>query len=224
MKSTTRIFIALYSLVVTSSAFGASLIDTGQPDTSLQSGGYLVNQQQYLAGRMDLSQSSTITGIEAFMHDGYVGGTATIALYPDTATDIWGLPVPDAGLEIFSQAITITALNLFETNLGWQGASGLDWNLGAGSYWIAFEVRAGQTYDGSFPTLGIVPNPLADYALWNESNNVWFNDSLTSHKWGLRVYGEPASPVPLPASAWFFLSGLGMLAGSVRRKIRLPAA
>ncbi|MDH5513003.1 MAG: VPLPA-CTERM sorting domain-containing protein, partial [Gammaproteobacteria bacterium] len=215
-----RAALILSLLIITPTAVGATLIDTGQPDTSQTSGGYSVFSQQFLAGRIDLAQSSVVTGIEAYMGDGGTGGTATIVLYPQTVSDIWNLPIPDTGVEQFSQTFTVSDITDPVNGLGWQGAYGLDWNLAAGSYWIAFEVRQGQTYDGHFPTLGPVPSPLPDYAWWYEPNGAWRNDTLSSNKWGLRVYGEPLSAVPVPASAWLFLSGVGMLAASIRRNIK----
>lgn len=219
--------IALYFLFsFTPAAYGATLIDTGAPIIDLSPGGpstfgLRLFDQQYLAGKIVLTQSVSITGIEAFMGDGGIGGTATIALYPNSSLDPQGFPIPDTNVEQFSQAISVMDLNPLSTAsyYGWQGASGLNWNLSAGSYWISFEVRAGQTYDGAFITQSAtgVPNPLPDYAFWYPPNNGWLN---AHDSWGMRVFGEATStsPVPLPASAWLLLSGLATLAASARRK------
>ena len=225
MKSIINSLVVLYSFLgaipVTHST---TLIDTGQPELGQYPGGLSVFDQQFLAGRIELTQASIITGIEAFMGDGGTGGTATIALYSNSTTDKWGLPIPDTNVSPYAQAITIADVNIPDFSLSWQGINGLNWNLDAGSYWIAFEVRPGQTYNGYFPSQGVVPNPLPDYAFWNETNIVWYNDTLSSSKWGLRVYGEPASPVPLPASAWLFLSGLAPLIAVARRRAkRIPS-
>jgi hypothetical protein len=234
MKSITKTsgVIALYFLFsFTPAAYGATLIDTGAPliDDSVGgpgTHGLVLFDQQYLAGKIVLPQSVAITGIEAFMDDGGIGGTVTIALYPDTEPDGVSLPVPNTSIELFSQTISVMDLNPMTTApyYGWQGANGLNWSLAAGTYWVSFEVRSGQTLWGSFPIESAtgVPYPLQDYAFWNTFNNgEWLNASDES--WGLRVFGE-VTAVPLPASAWFFLSGLGMLAGLVRKKIRRPAA
>jgi hypothetical protein len=221
--------IALYFLFGTTPAvYGATLIDTGAPILDQSVGGpgargAVLFDQQYLAGKIVLSQSVSITGIEAFMDDGGIGGTATIALYPNSILDPYGLPIPDTSIEQFSHVISVMDQNPMTTApyYEWQGANGLNWNLAAGSYWVSFEVRPGQTLYGSMllESATRVPNPLPDYAFWYPPNNGWLN---AYDSWGVRVFGEvtSTSPVPLPASAWLLLSGLVTLAASVRKKAR----
>ena len=150
---------------------------------------------QWLAGEFSTSQANTITGVQGWIGGG--SGTATVAIYSD------GGNVP--GSELYSAGFTVDTINN-----AWYGASGLSWALGAGTYWAAFEVRAGDTLNGWM--IGDAPSPLANYSF--TSGGVW--NYVSGVNVGVRVIPEP--------DTWFMLlAGLGMVGFAVRNRAKTMA-
>lgn len=205
-------------------AYGALIVDTGQPpidpNTGIAGAGPALLSTQFLAGKISLSGGATITGIQTF--GGSYGGNYTIALYADQGT------IPKVGDELFSSTA------FWGSNFGmpdWSSASSLNWHVAAGSYWVAFEVRPGQTFSGYLTRDLSLANPLSAYAYFDSANGGWLPDifpdgspyagSLDS--WALRVEGS-VTPVPLPGSLWFLVSGLTGFAAYFRRERTKPRA
>lgn len=152
---------------------------------------------QWLAGQFSIAQHRTITGIDAFLW-GDQEATLTTALY----TDDNGFP----GNELFS-----TLIQVYNTGNGWFGTGGLNWSLGAGTYWVSFEVRQGDTYNGAQP--GGAPYPLENEAFWSLATGNWHShDELDL---GIRISAEP---VPLPGALLLFGTGIAGLAGTRLRR------
>jgi hypothetical protein len=137
----------------------AIIINTGVP-TSGDMGLYNDTDIgiQWAAAEFPLDKAYTITDILGYMTpypgtrpSGPYEGSLTLTIYGD------GGEVPDTGDEKYSQLYSVTSSG------GWQGLSGLNWNLPAGTYWVAFEVRSGNTYYGGMPWMN-TPNPLDNYA------------------------------------------------------------
>ncbi|MCA9432219.1 MAG: hypothetical protein KC940_17035, partial [Candidatus Omnitrophica bacterium] len=159
---------------------GATLIvDTGQPPPSF-SGGTLYSGQ-WLAAEFTLSQEYSITGVEGWMWKNF-SGLMTLAIYTD------GGSTP--GTELFSTVFTADLPMTGSANAGWVGAHGLNWALGPGTYWAAFEVRTGQTADFAMPNSP--PNPLSGYA-WKGSGS--WNQQFSTTGW--RVYSEVPEPTTM---------------------------
>ena len=207
-----------FTLVVgiTAQVEAITIVDTGQPAAAILGGrgvsgtgsGSGVNQWQ--AGEFNVGTSTKITGALGYMHN-YMATprTATVALYND------GSEVP--GSELFSAFFTVP-WNPSGTVYDWYGLSSLNWEVGPGTYWLAFEVRSGQTFWGVMPSPS--PTPLNNEA--NFFNGTWNQYDATNI--GVRVYGEPVSTVPEPATLLLLGSGLAGIGGAAWRRKKKEAA
>ena len=181
------------------------LIDTGTPDEYVGSwilGTMFDGYSQNLAQRFELNQSWIVDGLCGYF-DPFCceGGTATIALYGDVlGQDPLGNPgtVPGTGREYYHGRVAIG-----ETK-DWYGITGVKTVLDPGAYWIAYEIRSGDTFYGGMPDMA--PYPLPGGAWTNQG--VWVHNlnSVDPLDLGVRV---DAQPVPEPAS--FCLLGGGLL-------------
>ncbi len=205
---------------LTTTAFAALLIDTGPgpaaPNSwwSLQSDvtGGSPGSGQWLAASFDLNNDYFITDIAGWMiTDGQTGNTFTISVYAD------GGGVPDPTNLLYSNQATVTGTG--QTN--WEGyhigfGNGLP--LFAGTYWLGFEVRPGNTYAGGMPSPSVSP-------LLNEAFNpsgTWLDfDGLDI---GVRISGDLLTQVPLPAAAPLFASVIGLMGLAARKRKRQALA
>ncbi len=203
------------TLILTVLAQASLLVDTGTPTTRGQialpftSGKY--GPQYWQAGRFTLNQASTITALQGFMwiYDGF-GGAVDAVIYGETTID--GVNVPDG---VIHQTAQFSATNPVPS---WQGASGLNWNIGAGTYWLAFQpVVGGNTYGGMDYN---APNPLSGY-LTSVNSGGWSNVNESFRSAGYRIEGVsgPApDPVPEPSTYALFSLGFAGLALLKRRQ------
>jgi len=175
------------------------IVDTGEPTSG---GGFVLNPDQSLAGQFTLTNSYTIDSLEGWF-DGREDGTATAAVYTDSAT----FP----GNELFSAQFTLDITT--GNNLAWDGAYGLNWALDPGIYWLVFEVRPGDSLPSAAMPYQGIPNPLDKYAYFNTANGAWVVPGPIVEGFGMRV-----SAVPVPAAVWLFGSGLIGLMAIARRK------
>ena len=128
------------------------------------------------------------------------GGDIAIRLYSD------GGDIPGTLLE--SAVVTVTSTPLIPN---WHGATGLDWVLDPGTYWVTFEP---STFIGSLRFA--VPSPLGNYAYRIGAN--WVGDDALD--FGVRILGDTdVTPVPEPelmALLGVGLAGLAARSGSAR--------
>jgi hypothetical protein len=184
----------------------AYLIDTGAGGSSYS--GTAVSQSQWIAGQFTITGAYTISTVEGWF--GVTGvGTLSATIYNDAIT---GTP----GTELYT-----TQFNLDNPVAGnaWDGAYDLSWTLDPGTYWLAFEARAGDTGSGYMPdnlfSQNGAPNPLAGYAFHSNDPAPGWENQDSSLAYGMRI---DAVAAPLPAALWLFGSGLLGLAGISKRK------
>jgi len=172
------------------------IVDTGTP--SLGGGWDLGNgtsftYPQWLAAKFELLQPTTITDVLGWM---YVYRTAglTVAIAAD------GGNIP--GADLYSGS-TVVSFNNYQSN--WEGLTGLDWQLDAGTYWVKYE--GAVDYYGGMDNPA--PNPLGVEAFRSHYTGGWFRqDNLDL---GVRINGHAtASNVPEGGSS-LVLFGLASL-------------
>ncbi|MEI6323016.1 MAG: hypothetical protein WCP60_07945 [bacterium] len=135
MKKTILLFVTILGFATVRAE---RIIDTGTPDGSGyadligQYGGYSYERSE--AGQFTLTQSYTITGVSGYMAN-YAGwaGTVDAVIYGSTLQG--SVPVPDINNKFWIGSFSADS----PTTASWLGISGMDWNLGAGTYWLAFE-------------------------------------------------------------------------------------
>jgi hypothetical protein len=177
------------------------IVDTG---SSLSGEPWTLNQTQWVAGEFSISQAYTITDLEGYLWGSSArdsGPTLTAAIYAG------GNDTP-AGTALFSNHFSVGEQD------GWYGASNQSWFLQTGTYWAAFEVRQGDTYDGSLP--GSAINPLGNEAFTDIIGGWHPYDDLSL---AIRISGNASSQVPEPTTMLLLGLGLMGLAG-VRRKFK----
>jgi hypothetical protein len=177
---------------------------------------------QYVAAEFSISESYSLNSVRGFIETsslqsfGTLTGTMTAAIYADAGE------VP--GLELYSAAFTIgTPLGAYVP--AWQGATGLDWLLSAGTYWVAFEVRPGQAANAVMRSGA--PSPLGNEAFATPLNPGGAYLPYDSMDLGYQIEGTlvPTTPssVPETGTAALIVSALGILI-AVRRKAHSSAA
>ena len=216
MENRMAIFFGALMLAFSSLTSAAYFVDTGAGSTYTWGGnGLYVDQQATgkiaLAGRFSIDHSYAVTDIE-----GWIGTTLTtsssgsVAIYLDAN----GTP----GTEIFSTSFSFQGTPYVE-DLGfktdWRGANGLTFALNAGTYWVSFEARPGDTLDAWMA--GSSPNAMDGYAA-TSSGNPW---SVLGYqpKWGMRINATEGTTVPEPES--IALVGIALLGIFVSRRKRI---
>jgi hypothetical protein len=193
MRRSIAALAAIMSLAA-SEAAAAVIVDTGAqiPFTA----GLQVSSGQWVAARFDVTGPTRITDVEGYLANVAEGATLTFALREDD-----GGP----GDELFAGAATLFLPE------AWQGLHGLSWSVGPGAYWLAFEVRAGQTLDGavgvpltpSMRPIAVGVPPAVPYRVGED---------------GLVAFRVNGDAVPEPASWALMIMGFGAVGAVLRRR------
>lgn len=215
-------FISIVSVFFCVQVEAAYIIDTGPATTT---GNFLGRDDpnfQYLAGQftVDEGYAASISGIEGWMfHAGELGinNELTIAIY---GTETYSHPFPVATLprpDVDNEYYTTTFVGPTDSVPDWHGVGGLEWDLAAGTYWVAFEARPGQDFSGSMQYT--VPAPMDMYAYYTNGNPGYYKE-LTGKRWGFRIEGSlNQSAVPVPGAVWLLGSGFVALLGLRRKRV-----
>jgi len=222
-------FAAIVSVFFCGQVEAAYIIDTGPGTVTGNSLGRGTNWFQYLSGQFTVEEGYTasISGIEGWMfgvndEDIFTGDNElTIAIYgTETYSHPWPvatLPRPDVDNEYYYT----TFVGPYKSETGdpapdWHGVGGLDWDLDAGTYWVAFEARPGQDFSGSMQYT--VPAPMDIYAYYTLGNPGYYKE-LTGKTWGFRIEGlVTPSTVPIPGAVWLLGTGFVALLGLRMKK------
>lgn len=201
------VFALLLSMAVTAPASAAYIVDTGTPSNNNP---WLFSLTQHFAGQFSVGTDTTVTGVEGwFFFEPSVQGSLTISLHGNSDH----LP----GAILYS-----ASLDILTNSFDWYGlASGLNWAVPAGTYWVSF--RPGNGLFGVMP--GTAPSPLPEYAVG--IGNGWYNfnpNELDFLALGVRISGQgTVTDVPEPAAlglATLGLVGLGILGPNAARRRR----
>lgn len=188
-------------------AHAATVVDTGTPGGSAV-GALAFDTVDWTAAQVSFATASRVDAIQGHLLGGAAGETFDISLF-----------AADAAQGPGSLLYTTTATYGVD---GWNGVSGLGgWTVGAGSYWIEFEIQGGDTLGASSVTGALLdlgaPDPLA---LTASTSDGGFSYESGAQSIGLRVEATALSPVPEAAPAWQVVAGTLLLSslGVVRRR------
>jgi hypothetical protein len=184
-------------------AANIDLINTQVP-TGLSIGANTIDASNWMAERFNVTGPVVIDRISVFLTsmDAYLdqGKSFTLALYNSAgSTPALNFNWLDQG-----QVQQTSATYLAD---GWNGVSGLNWSLGAGSYWLAVEVGDGSNSAASLmaPT-GALPSAeaVATYV-----GGQHYQAASAADTFGLHI---SAAAVPEPEQWALLLAGLGTCA------------
>ena len=175
-----------------------TVVDTGPAPPGVIAGSSL-SSSQWLAAQFVTDADYTISSVEGWISLSEADTFGTIAIYTN---GIDGKPYDELFSTVFEGQGKAAA---------WLGEAGLSWDLPAGTYWVSFESRAGQSLHASMT--GPVPNPLSQIAWSHDQAGSWTASPNTNSNLGVRIQA-----VPLPPVLWLFGSGLLGLVGMARRK------
>lgn len=179
-------------------AHAASAVDTGTP---VGSGLPLVfDGSDWVAAKVSFAQATVIDAIAGHILGGAAGETFDISLFSGSSGN-------GPGTLVSTTTATYGAS-------GWNGASGLDWTVAAGDYWIEFEIQGADTLGGSSVT-----GALFDVGVANPLTTASTSDGGFTYDTSAQSIGLQVSTVPWPASGSLMLAGLGLLSafGLARR-------
>ena len=185
MKISHLLCIFCACVILTSAANAGFIVNTGTP-VQTPTTNYLFNRDQYYAGRFTITENQQISSVEGYFSNDRTTADSLVSISIHEDSD------NKPGIILVSTYINIDG----NMPLGWHGASGLDWELNAGTYWVSF--IPGDYIDGIMP--GVAPFPLEEYS--QSSSTGWADlepDALDDHGIGLRL---GAGVETLPVIGW----------------------
>jgi hypothetical protein len=181
-------------------AQAATVVDTGTPNGSAV-GALVFDGSDWVATQVGFADAATIDAIAAHILGGTAGETFDISLYEGGAAP---------GAQLFTTTATFGAD-------GWNGASGLDWTVAPGHYWIEFEVNWNDTL-GTTPT---ATGALLDTGVARPVQTATTPDGGFSYDASAQSVGLQVSVVPEPAGALQLAAGMLLLSSlSLARRRR----
>jgi hypothetical protein len=183
--------VAAALLCIAPAASAATIVDTGPGGASGSS--YALYSGAWVAAEFSVTDPWQITDVQGWI-DPFTGGELRVRLYSD------GGAVPGSALQEGTVLIPGTG------STGWWGLSNLNWLIGAGSYWVAFEVAADSTFFGGMPFPSV--NPTTNEASKLGEQGFW---RAQDANFGVRVFGNQLAPVAVPEPASALLFGAGLL-------------
>jgi len=213
MRLTPVLALATALLAAVPAAAVHYIVDTGA-GTDFGYAPYVYNfggdQFQFEAVQFYVPTATTIRSIEATLAPRVLDSTLTVRLYAvDPVTD-----APQAGTAFFARAFAV-----HDYYTGFQGVSGLSVAVTPGYYYAAFEVDAGQTFNGYFVAGAPRPERSA-YAQGAQRNGAYQRILIPaeSASLGLRIADTPGGAVPEPAMWAMLVAGFGLVGGALRRR------
>ena len=183
-------------------AQAATVVDTGTPNGGAV-GALAFDGVDWVAAQVTFTQAARIGAIQGHVLGGTAGETFDVSLFSADGG-------PGPGTLLYTATATFGAD-------GWNGVSGLGgWQVGAGSYWIEFEIQGDDSLGSSSVTGALfdtgAPHPLATAAFTSDAG---FSYADGPASFGLRV-----STVPWPSSASLMLAAVALLSalGFARRQ------
>jgi hypothetical protein len=129
MKKLVILLAIIFALALATPVSASIIFDTGQPNNV--SNGWTLTPNQWLAAEFSVNGDYTITDVQGFMGVNS-GGIFDITLYSQ-------IPNTDYYANLKLTELFSSSVNVQPTWAVWMGATGLDWTVSAGNYWIAFE-------------------------------------------------------------------------------------
>lgn len=169
---------------------------------SLSSTGWLAEQFQTTGNvRIDSVMAYLLSDDAA----GDLGKSFTLALYADVNN------LPGLNFNATNDGKLFQASATYNGD-GWNGLNQLNWQLGAGKYWLALEVGDGPN-DAAWLLAPTGAQPASNVALWQGGQH--YAAIGSSDTFGLAIV---ATPVPEPTGLALMLASLGALGLVARRR------